>query len=269
MQKSNMDLFNTIAIDYDNPAQRYTTFCADRIILGLKPKPSTKILDIATGTANVAIGLAQTIGNQGRVTAIDLADNMLDKAYEKIQHLTCTNIDLHNMNAQDLDFKSNYFDYITCSLAMPFIDNHVKTLTEWRRVAKLNAKIVFTTFTNKTMHSLLNIFYQDLAKYNITYEDSIWQSQQNLANNQYCLDITEQANLRDVKIHTRQLGYHLLYIKNWWELILSSSLFRFLINIPATELQEFKQQHFANIQHLVTNDGLWLDMEINFIFCKK
>ena len=130
------DLFDQVASLYDNPAMRFFPFCGDRMISHLQPKPGFKVLDIATGTGAVALPAAQAIAPTGRVQAIDLAENMLDIAAANLKRAGIDNVDFHAMDATRLDFKSRYFDAITCSFGIFFLPDMLAALKEWVRVLK-------------------------------------------------------------------------------------------------------------------------------------
>ena len=120
-KKQVQQLFDRIAPVYDNPATRFFPFCADRLVTYVKPKPGSKVLDIATGTGAVAVSFAQAVGASGRVAAVDLSAEMLDRAEENVRKMALTNVDLHEMDAERLDFRSNYFHTVVCSYGLCFL----------------------------------------------------------------------------------------------------------------------------------------------------
>jgi ubiquinone/menaquinone biosynthesis C-methylase UbiE len=56
------NVFETVAEGYDHPAARYFAFAADRLVSHLKPKPGSKLLDVAAGTGMVSIAAGQAVG---------------------------------------------------------------------------------------------------------------------------------------------------------------------------------------------------------------
>ena len=60
-------------------------------------------------------------GHQGRVQAIDVSENMLNKAQANINKYALANIDLHSMDTEALEFRSNYFDVLTASFVLFFL----------------------------------------------------------------------------------------------------------------------------------------------------
>ena len=95
-KKDVQQIFDTLAPVYDSPATRFFPFTADRLVSYVKPRPGTRVLDVATGTGAVAIPFAQAVRpGGGRVTAVDLSSGMLDRAEDNIRKMALDNVDLH------------------------------------------------------------------------------------------------------------------------------------------------------------------------------
>ncbi len=257
--------FNLVASGYDNPAQRYFPMCADRMAEYLKPKPGNRVLDIATGTGMVATAMAQAILPDGRVQGIDLSSGMLDKAFKNINKLGLSNIDLHEMDAEKLDFKSNYFDFVSCGFGIFFLTDMLGGLKEWLRVLKSDGRLIFTTFEASSFGSLMTTFIEQLSEFDV-YVDT---QKERLGKMQTCETYLEQAGYNDIQIHSEQLGYHLANENDWWDIIMNSALRGFVTQLDAMQFAKFRAKHLAEIKKLKTDKGIWLDINIIFSTGKK
>jgi len=261
-----ISVFDRVASGYDNPSQRFFPFCGDRLISKLKPAPGSKLLDIATGTGAVALPAAQAILPTGHVQAIDLSEVMLDKAFHNLQRAGLNNIDFHIMDGEKLDFKRDYFDYITCSFGLFFFDDVLAGLKEWHRVLKPAATIMLTSFSPNAFHPLADIFRQNMQDYGIEIPETSWQR---LKTPDECQSLLEQAGFSDINIEVEQMGYHLNGINDWWELV-THTAFRGLVDqLESAQRAEFQIKHQNNINELVTEKGIWLDIETIFTSGKK
>ena len=81
-----------------------------------------KILDIATGTGDIAIKLSKIKGSI--IEAIDVSDNMLKIAHNKIEKLNITNINLKTCEAENLIFDDNQFDIISIAVSYTHLRAH-------------------------------------------------------------------------------------------------------------------------------------------------
>lgn len=264
-KKAIINNFNLVAAGYDNPAQRYFPMCADRMAEYLKPRPGNRVLDIATGTGMVASAMAQAILPEGRVQAIDLSTAMLDKAFENFNKLGLHNIDLHEMDAEKLDFKSNYFDHITCGFGIFFLPDMLASLKEWLRVLKPNGRLLFTSFEKSSFGELMNLFIRQIAEFDVVI-DTDKERLTSLAN---CENYLLQAGYSDIQIHSEQLGYHLAGENDWWEIVMNSGLRGFVSQLDAMQFARFRAKHITEIAKLKTDKGIWLDIHVIFSTGKK
>ena len=77
-----------------------------------------------------------------RLTGIDLSQEMLDKAVEKVQTLTMPDVTLKVMDATSMDFGENEFDRALATYTISAVPDPVAVLREMRRVVKPGGIIV-------------------------------------------------------------------------------------------------------------------------------
>jgi ubiquinone/menaquinone biosynthesis C-methylase UbiE len=257
--------FNRVAAGYDNPASRFFPFCADRLIVRLKPARGSKILDVATGTGVVAMAAIQAVGNEGRVMAIDLAEGMLDRLQEKIDKFGIPNIDLHVMDASMLDFRREYFDHVVCSFGIFFLPDMSAGLREWARVTKPGGRVLFTVFGKQAFQPMMELFIRRIENFGVVAPDKDAPfAAMRLADPEHCRDLLSGAGLKDIEVLTEQLGYHLKDEAQWWEVIWNSGMREWVERIPPDRRELFRTEHLADVRPLIGEQGLWLNVETLF-----
>ncbi|GMV86066.1 MAG: ubiquinone/menaquinone biosynthesis methyltransferase [Dehalococcoidia bacterium] len=93
--------------------------------------PGGEVLELGVGTgANMPYHPAGA-----RVTAIDIAENMLARAKERAAKLG-VDVDLRQMDVEHLDFPDSHFDYVVASFVFCSVPDPVAGLREARRVLK-------------------------------------------------------------------------------------------------------------------------------------
>jgi demethylmenaquinone methyltransferase / 2-methoxy-6-polyprenyl-1,4-benzoquinol methylase len=145
------DMFNNIAFRYDF-LNRFLSAGIDvrwrkAALKQLKSINPKIILDVATGTADVAI-MATKVLNPEKVTGIDISDGMLELGRKKVteQHLGNI-IDLQNGDSETINFLDNTFDAVTVSFGIRNFENLEKGLAEILRVLKPGGKLVVLEFS--------------------------------------------------------------------------------------------------------------------------
>lgn len=126
----------------------------------LQPK---KILDVATGTADVAI-MAVDILQPEKITGIDISDGMLDVGRNKIIKLNLQHrIELLNGDSETINFESNSFDAVTVAFGVRNFQNLEKGLSEIFRVLRPGGRLVILEFSKPTV-PVISSFYNFYMK---------------------------------------------------------------------------------------------------------
>ncbi len=111
-------------------------------------KNNLKILDLATGTADVAINIAKHRRNIKKIIGCDPADNMMAIGERKVRKLKLDNIiEFINGNAHDLPFEDNSFDILTMAFGLRNIPNMELALSEIYRVLKKGGQAIILEFS--------------------------------------------------------------------------------------------------------------------------
>ena len=164
------DMFNNIAYRYDF-LNRFLSAGVDiwwrkkaiRQLKKLKPK---NILDVATGTADVAI-MATTLLDPEKITGIDISDGMLEIGRAKIKKKGLEKtIELLNGDSETIKFADNSFDAVTVAFGVRNFEHLEKGLAEIKRVLKPGGKLVVLEFSQpKTagVTQLYNVYMKFVA----------------------------------------------------------------------------------------------------------
>jgi demethylmenaquinone methyltransferase/2-methoxy-6-polyprenyl-1,4-benzoquinol methylase len=138
-------MFDTISGNYDN-LNRVISFGIDvkwrkkvlKIVSDKKPKV---ILDIATGTGDLAILMAKT--NAEKIIGLDISAGMLEVGKKKVEEKNLSNIiELVLGDSENMPFEDNYFDAITVGFGVRNFENLEKGFAEILRVLKPNGVFV-------------------------------------------------------------------------------------------------------------------------------
>ncbi|MDH5649927.1 MAG: class I SAM-dependent methyltransferase [Gammaproteobacteria bacterium] len=262
--------FSTVASGYDNPAMRYFPFCGDKLIALVSPRPGEKILDVAAGTGAATIAAAQMVAPGGRVTAIDFSEPMLEKLEKNAAKMALFNIDVHVMDAETLEFRSDYFHHVLCSFGLFFMDDMDQALRQWIRVCRPGGSIAFTSFGSEAFEPMMSMFKEKVTQLSpglLTPDKPC--GMELLTDKSVCRQLMENAGLVDCQITTLQMGYHLKSVDDWWDIVWSSGLRGMLMQLSQDEIGRFKIEHFGQVESLQSEQGIYLNVETHFSMGRK
>ncbi len=127
----------------------------------LNPQKNTTLVDVASGTGDIAKLYLNKINYKGHVCCVDESKEMLNINREKLKRNI--NVKWFCSNAEKLPFKNNYFDYYTISFGIRNINNINNSLKEAYRVLKPGGRFLCLEFS-KVENEILNKLYKTYSK---------------------------------------------------------------------------------------------------------
>lgn len=106
-----------------------------------------KILDVATGTADMAIMMNRYL-SPAKITGIDISTGMLEIGRQKIARQKLEEkIELYTGDSEAIHFPDNSFDAISVAFGVRNFENLEKGLQEMRRVLRPGGRLVILEFS--------------------------------------------------------------------------------------------------------------------------
>ena len=130
------------------------------VVALLMPEKPKKILDVATGTGDLVVALAQTQATI--IIGIDISKGMLDQGKKKIKKSRWEkNIKMEIGDAEKINYPADFFDAVTVAFGVRNFENLDKGLLEIRRVLKPGGVLIIleTAVPQKFLLRKLYRFY--------------------------------------------------------------------------------------------------------------
>tara|TARA_B100000925_G_C21883707_1_gene419658 strand:+ start:159 stop:875 length:717 start_codon:yes stop_codon:yes gene_type:complete len=163
-------MFNSISGEYDF-LNKIMTFGIDEVwrtkIYKIAKESNPKIiLDLATGTADIAIELANI--QNAKIIGVDISKKMLDVGSKKILKKNLkSKIHLQLGDAENIDYPDKYFDVVTIGFGVRNFENLKVGLKEAFRVLKKNGKIIILE-TSVPKNLIIRFFYKIFVRVFVT-----------------------------------------------------------------------------------------------------
>ena len=154
-------MFDNIANEYDR-FNYLASFNIDRIwrkraISSLKPFAPRNVLDIATGTGDLALLIEKTLKPES-IIGCDISEGMMQVAREKCRRRGITNIRFEKEDCTALSYPDNSFDALTSSFGVRNFQELEKALGEMHRVLRPGGHLVILELSSPTRFPMKQLF---------------------------------------------------------------------------------------------------------------
>jgi ubiquinone/menaquinone biosynthesis methyltransferase ubiE len=105
-----------------------------------------KVLDIASGTCDMAIRYGAVVGPTGEVWATDINHEMIKEGVKRLKAVGCQ-AHVAICDCEALPFEDNYFDIAVVSFGLRNMTHKDKALAEMMRVVKPGGRVVVLEFS--------------------------------------------------------------------------------------------------------------------------
>lgn len=157
-------MFDEISKTYDK-INRFITFGSDiywrNAMVSKISKKACNLLDVASGTMDVAIAAAQKCQHLTSITALDMAKDMLAIGEEKCQKKGIEMISPLVADVHELPFNSQTYDALTVSFGIRNFEHLDVAFKEMHRVLKTGGELIILESCqpkNSVMRALNNLY---------------------------------------------------------------------------------------------------------------
>ena len=133
----------------------------EKFIDWMNPQPNTKLIDVASGTGDIANLFFTRSDGTGEVICVEPNKEMLSRG--KIKLKKYKSIKWINSSAESIPIESNTFDYYSISYGIRNVSDINKVLKEAFRVLKPGGRFMCLEFS-KIDNEILNFLYKQYSK---------------------------------------------------------------------------------------------------------
>lgn len=157
------EMFDNIAPTYDTLNHRLSwqidRTWRNKAINSLRPYSPKTILDVATGTGDLALLAARKLKPES-ITGIDLSEGMMQVGHEKVKKAGLEKvIGFRKENCEDLSFDDNSFDAVIAAFGIRNFSNLDKGLSEMCRVMRRGGRLCIVELTEPVSFPMRQLFH--------------------------------------------------------------------------------------------------------------
>ena len=132
-----------------------------RLIDWMNPKKDDRLIDMASGTGDIAVSFLKRLQFQGEVTCVEPNRLMFDRGKKKLKNYK--KVKWYCSTAEKLPFKNETFDFYSVSFGIRNFSNINQSLKEAKRVLKSGGRILCLEFS-KVENEMLDKIYKLYSK---------------------------------------------------------------------------------------------------------
>lgn len=121
-------------------------------------KTGDSVVDIACGSGAFTFRIANSVGQEGRVMATDISDNMVAMASRMASEKKLENVEFIRMDAEALDIGNALYDASICSLGLMYVPDAEKAIREMYRVVKPGGRAIASVWGQRSRCGWADIF---------------------------------------------------------------------------------------------------------------
>ena len=133
----------------------------EKFIEWMNPHSDSKLIDVASGTGDIAKLFSKKNNNSSPITCIEPNSGMIEEGKENLKKFN--NIKWIKAQAEKLPLEDNIFDFYTISYGIRNVTDINKTLSEAFRVLKPGGRFMCLEFS-KIDNEIINFFYKQYSK---------------------------------------------------------------------------------------------------------
>ena len=133
----------------------------DKFIDWMNPQPNTNLIDVASGTGDVAKLFYDRTKKTGKITCAEPNSGMLKQGKKKLMRINT--VSWIHAPAEKLTVNDNSFDYYSISFGIRNVSNIHKAFKEAFRVLKPGGRFMCLEFS-KINNEILNLIYQQYSR---------------------------------------------------------------------------------------------------------
>jgi ubiquinone/menaquinone biosynthesis C-methylase UbiE len=198
-QKESWNKFSPGWKKWDDLTMDFLKPMGDEIIRMLKPNDDEIILDVAAGTGEPGLTIAEMLKN-GKVISTDLAEGMLEVARENAVKRGIKNFETRVCDVCEMPFADNSFDAVSCRFGFMFFPDMLLAAKEMVRVLKPGGRIAASVWNGPEKNFWITATMSPLNKnMQLLPPPPGAPGMFRCANSGFIADLFRQAGLKNIK----------------------------------------------------------------------
>jgi SAM-dependent methyltransferase len=148
-REQSRDSWNRFSSNWDEEREYVTEKTQpvyDAMVERLDPQPGESILELAGGTGDLTLAIADRVGDDGHVIYSDFAAGMVESARRRGEEVGAQNVEYRVLDAERMDLDDGSVDGVVCRFGYMLMADPAAALAETRRVLRDDGRLALAVW---------------------------------------------------------------------------------------------------------------------------
>src|SRR5262245_20210981 len=238
--------YNSAADKFDDPANSFWDVFGRKTIEQLHLERGAHVLDVCCGSGASAIPAAKSVGPEGSVLAIDLAENLLKLARRKAERQGVRNIDFRLGDMLNLGQKASSHDAVICVFGIFFVQDMPAAVRELWRLVRPGGKLAITTWGPRFFEPATTAFWNSIRELRPDLYKGFnpWDR---ITDPESLRAVLQEGGIDEVTVVAESGSHDVPSPEAWWSAVLGSGYRGTVDQLDAVELEQVRR---ANLNYI-------------------
>jgi SAM-dependent methyltransferase len=231
---------------------------SDWLAQSADPEPGQTVLELAAGTGDLGLRLAELVGEEGRVISTDFAPEMVDVARRNGGARELTNVEYRVLDAERMELDDDSADCVVCRFGFMLMADPGRALKESRRVLRGGGPLCFAVWRTPDLNPWAAVPAITLVQRgHLPPPEPGAPGIFALGDRDRTLELVRAAGFGEPTMQAIDFPFHYADFDDFWDAILrlAAPLARAIKPLPEDERQATREAIQENIASFRNEDG--------------
>ena len=256
-------IFDQSSPRYGEDCNAFFSYFAEQLVRPVQIPVTAQVLDIATGRGAVVKSLLNRNDFNGKITGIDFSLKMIEETTKEMNTRQINNVQLLQMDAENLSFPDNTFDYIFCGFGIFFLPNIDQALKGILRVLKPGGRFAMSTWREKDFCQ--QAFKSTAAKFGVDQKITLY----DFDKEPFIRELLAKAGFTQIQVVPDEYIQVYPTLEDWFTSLWFHGSRGVMERLTPEQLTELKKSLKNQLESHMKSDGLHEKLKAYYTYSSK